>query len=187
MKKLLLIIATLLTIGVTEAQEVKNNAFLVRNKGCVAAFGYNGSGWSFDNVDGVTALLNIYGVHFDFSFNAEGNNEGNTGIDIYQGYRTRSFHIGYSIPICNWLKITPVVGYNNWGKGYYDGLDYTVGQSGIQNKFTATSRIKGFDFGAVVSAEIAKTVVLYINIERYNIGAGVGICLRSDSPWLDFF
>jgi hypothetical protein len=183
MRKYLLIIALFLCASAS-AQEVKDNLFLSRNKGVVGAFGYNGCGWRFDRVDGMTVMLNIYGVHLDYSFNGEGNNEGNTGIDIYYGYRTHAFHVGYSIPICDWFKVTPVIGYNNWQEGYYDGLDYTVDGNGIHNKFTATSYVRGFDFGLVLSAEIAKILVLYVNVERYNIGVGAGISFRTDSPWL---
>ena len=163
------------------AQEVK---FLDRNKMCIAAFGYNGNGWRHETVDGFSAMMNILGVHIDFGFNGEGNNEGNTGIGKYYGYKTSTWHIGYSIPACEWLKITPVVGSSKWAKGYYDGLDYTADGNGIHNKFYPSEQYKKFDYGVVISAEIAKFVVLYVNVERYNIGAGLGISFRTDSWWL---
>ena len=59
MRKYLFIIALFLCASAS-AQEVKDNLFLSRNKGVVAAFGYNGCGWRFDRVDGMTAMLNIY-------------------------------------------------------------------------------------------------------------------------------
>lgn len=150
----------------------------------MGAFGYNGSGWSHNTVNGFQALVNIWGFHVDCAFNAEGNNEGNTGTGIYYGYRTWAVHVGYSFPICEWFKITPVVGYNYWGKGYYDGLDYTVDGNGIHNKFTPLETHKDFDYGVVLSVEIAKFIVLYANIERHNIGVGLGISFRKDSWWM---
>ena len=176
MRKYLYIIAFLLSTTLLSAQE---SLFLERNKVLEVGVGYNGNGWTYDNINGTMLVLNIYGVHFDFGNNSEGNHENNIGVDKYSGYQMFTWHLGYSLPICDWLKITPVIGANKRASGYYDGGDYSFDSDGnVHNKFHPNSTLKGFDYGVVVTARFAKCLMAYVNIERHNIGVGIGFSLK---------
>lgn len=176
MKKIISIIVILLSITSVSAQK---SSIIEYNKTPWAAFGYNCSGYSHKGVNGMCGMMNILGVHVDYAFNAEGNNEGNSGIDRYYGYETYAWHLGYSIPVTEYFKVTPVIGMSKWGEGYYDGLDYTIDENGIHNQFNATYEYRRFDYGVVLSAEIKKTIVLYVNLERENIGVGIGVTFQT--------
>jgi hypothetical protein len=129
-------------------------------------------------VSGANIAINVYGIYFDASFNVEGNHSGNTGIDKYYGYKTSSWHLGYSFPVCEWFKIIPVVGQSKYAEGFYDGLDYNVTNNGISNKFYVSGdSYTEFDYGVVFNFKICKFLNIYAAIERYNFGIGAGLSI----------
>lgn len=139
--------------------------------------GYN----SCDDVGGVNFLLSCYGIYIDYSANSEGNYSSYTGIDVYDGYNTSSWHIGYSIPITSSFKITPLIGSVDWMSGYWDGGDWWVTNDGIQNNFVPTATYKEIDFGINISYSFTNYTnwgfFIYANLSKYNIGGGIGFVI----------
>lgn len=160
--------------------KVKYYPFVERNKAFSFNIGYNysyGVEGRYKGVSGMSFALSLYGVYLDFSGNVEGNHAGNMGVDKYSGYKTQALHIGYTFPISDWMRIIPVIGYSTSAIGYYDGSDFTVDENGVSNKFHASDKSVFFDYGVVVNVTIVKWLSLYANIERRNIGMGVGVYL----------
>ena len=101
--------------------------------------------------------------------------EKNMGIDKYEGYHAYSWHIGYSLPVCDWFKVTPFVGKAVWAQGYWDGGDWVVTDSGIANNFIPDGWYhKGLDVGIELNFTIATYLNIFINATTYNIGFGLG-------------
>lgn len=131
-----------------------------------------------ERVSGLKISGSAFGIYFDASLNVEGNHSGNTGIDNYYGYKTSSWHLGYSFPVCRWFKIIPIVGMSKYAEGYYDGSDWYITRNGISNKF----KQDGFgyiavDYGVVFNFNIYKFLNIYTSIERCNFSIGAGISI----------
>jgi len=183
MKKIIIILTFILcNILYSNAQ---TNVFQY-NKCVDVNFGYNACNGPMSvvnpdikSVSGANLAISVYGIYFDASFNVEGNHSGNTGIDKYYGYKTSSWHLGYSFPVCKWFKIIPVLGQSKYAEGFYDGLDYHITNNGsISNKFNVSGDIYNkFDYGVVFNFNICKYLNIYTAIERYNFGIGVGISM----------
>ena len=197
MKRFLLVIALLLVVTPLYAQyknkyhDVSENDLdyneieeieyfdFSANKCCYIGGGYN----LCDGVSGGGCILACYGVYFDFSSNTEGNYSNYLGVEQYDGYRTRSWHIGYSIPITHSLKVTPMIGRVNWNAGYWDGSDWWLTDDDIQNNFIPTDSYQGVDFGVNISYSFTNYTnwgfFVYANLSKYNIGAGIGFVIGS--------
>lgn len=181
MRKLIIFIALIFICAASSAQESK---FLARNKGVSFGIGYNNSG-SFrllkddyiTGVNGMSIYMFCWGAYLDVAFNTEGDQSGNMGIDIYDGYKTSAFHVGYAIPLCKWFRVIPVIGYSKWAEGYYDGSDYGVNGYGIVNRFYPRKHLNAVDYGVVLQFMIGKWVDIVVNVEAYNIGIGAGIIM----------
>lgn len=177
MKKLLCAMLMICSLSPLYAQV---NNIVEYNKVVWCAIGYNVAGYTHEGKGGFSAVVNCCGVHIDYGENIEGSQEANMGVGIYDGYKTSAFHIGYSLPVTECFKVTPVFGVSNWAKGYYDGLDYIIDDDAyIHNKFYPTYEYSRFDYGLILSYEIERAAVVYLNIERDNIGIGVGISFRT--------
>ncbi|MBO5821282.1 MAG: hypothetical protein J6R02_06775 [Alistipes sp.] len=181
MKRILIVIITVLIASSAMGQ----TTFLDRNKTFDINVGYIGHGTNMTkyrdgvhNVNAVSGSLCIYGVYLDVASNSKGDHSRNLGIDQYEGYRTRSWHIGYALPVCDFIKIIPYIGASRWAEGYWDGSDWYVNEDGINNKFITTgTEYHLFDPGIVVQGTIARYINIFLNVSRCNIGAGIGISL----------
>lgn len=171
----------------TPARGGKYSPFLDRNKAVSLNIGYNNSCFlgkkkhpNMHGVSGMSVGISIYGVYINLAANIEGSHHSNMGVDKYQGYNTLAYHIGYTLPINDWLSVTPIIGKSDWQSGYYDGSDYTVDQYGVHNKFHAEDRYSTFDYGAIINVTIFKYVNVFFNITYANIGGGIGMRLSFD-------
>lgn len=178
--------ATKVTVAPPE-RVVKYSSFLDRNKAICLNIGYNNSSslWGkkpsyVHGVNGISVGISAYGVYVSLAMNTEGAHHSNMGVDLYDGYNTAAYHIGYTLPISDWLSITPVIGYSYWQSGYYDGSDYTVDRYGVHNKFIAEFSHSAFDYGAIVNFTLWKYVNVFFNITSNNIGGGLGARIPFD-------
>lgn len=177
MKKILICL-----VAICVSCSVYGQRLIDYNKTVDFNFGYNSSSGLLpavnSNVYPVAAMqmsLSVYGIYFDASFNVEGNHSGNTGLGQYYGNKTSSWHLGYSLPVCKWLKIIPVVGMSKWAEGYYDGSDWHLSHSGISNKFVQVGySYNAVDFGVVFNFTVCKFINIYTNFELHNVGVGIG-------------
>lgn len=181
--RLLLIVASITIAHQALAQYVAPRSnFIERNRTFDINVGYSrlgAVGALRDNrvrgLNGMHAAVRLYGIYFDYSRNTEGDESKNMGIDKYEGYHAYSWHIGYSLPVCDWFKVTPFVGKAVWAQGYWDGGDWVVTDSGIDNNFIPDGWYhKGLDVGIELNFTIATYLNIFINATTYNIGFGLG-------------
>ena len=155
------------------------------NKTFEVNIGYNSCGGfrplidrRIHNISGMSASLSLWGFYLGFISNTQGiDGFRDMGLDTYPGYVASTLHIGYSIPLCSWAKITPIIGWSKWANGYYDGSDWGVDSNGIYNKFHSLNQYAFLDYGLVMNFTIKKYLNLFVNISANNIGVGGGFCL----------
>lgn len=147
------------------------------NKCTYIGGGYN----SCDGVAGGGCILTCYGIYVDCATNKEGNYSNYIGVEQYDGYKTLSWHIGYSIPVTHSLKVTPIIGHVNWNAGYWDGSDWWVTDDDIQNNFVPTVTYQGVDFGINISYSFTNYTnwgfFVYASLSKHNIGGGIGFVI----------
>lgn len=155
-----------------------------RNKTIDINLGYNNSGaltaLRDNDVKGLSAfniVLGCYGFYFTISANYTGDHSRNMGIDKYEGYRTRTYCIGYALPITDWFKIIPTLGIAKWESGYWNGADWYVDSEGIVNKFSPHYSNKSPDIGCILQFTIARYFNIYANVSNNNWGLGVGVSI----------
>lgn len=144
-----------------------------RNNRCA----YIGAGYNVcDGVGGSVAMLSIHGFYLDYGTNTEGDYSNYIGVGLYDGYYTRSWHVGYSIPITKNFKITPIIGEIRWEEGYWDGSNWWITKYGIVNNWVATNEYRALDYGVsfLYDLDISPfiSIALYLNVQHHNIGAG---------------
>lgn len=171
----------------TPTRSVKYASFLDRNKAISLNIGYNNSYIigrrkqpNMHGVSGISVGISVYGIYINLAANIEGSHHSNMGVDKYPGYNTLAYHIGYTLPINDWISVTPIIGKSSWQSGYYDGSDYTVDEYGVHNKFYAEDSYNAFDYGAIINVTLFKYVNVFFNITRANIGGGIGMRLPFD-------
>lgn len=169
-KKLFLIIVMALTMGVVRAQDYGID--LNYNKRMIVSIDYSALNWSQGNVAGITASLNLYGVYADIGFNTQGNHSlKNDGVQR-NGYKVRSYHVGYTIPITHRFRIIPIIGYMSWQSGVYN--------CSSQGEFKPLITEKKIDYGFKVSYEIFEAVCVSASLQRHIIGFGIGFCFNAE-------
>lgn len=77
------------------------------------------------------------------------------------------YHFGYQVPVTNWLRIIPMVGYAYDATGTTDGRAWDSDNRGIHNNFNVEYKVKGFDYGAAVVFNI-KHVNIQGTYTKYN-------------------
>lgn len=171
----------------TPTRSVKYSPFLDRNRAISLNIGYNNSCIigrrkqpNMHGVSGISVGISVYGIYINLATNTEGSHQSNMGVDKYRGYNTEAYHIGYTLPITDWLSVTPIIGKSSWQSGYYDGSDYTVDEYGVHNKFYAEDSYSAFDYGAIINVTMFKYVNVFFNITHANIGGGIGMRLPFD-------
>ena len=133
---------------------------------------------SLNGLNGCKISTIIYGFYFDGSFNTEENYCRNTGVNKFYGYKTSSFHIGYSFPVFPWLRIIPVLGQATFAEGYYNGLDHVTKLDTICNEFYITgNNYKKLDYGVNIIVTLFKFINFCVSFERYNYSYGLGISI----------
>ena len=93
-------------------------------------------------------------------------------VDVWDDDKALTCHLGYQVPLTNWLRIIPMVGYAYDVTGTTDGHDWSY-NNGIHNKFNIDEKVEGFDYGAAVVFNIN-----HVNIQgtytKYNWYIGIG-------------
>lgn len=171
-KNILTLLFTLLTISVNA------QTFFERNKNI--SFGiqfgavdhHNNTDMGFQTL---MATVSCYGVYLDIGGwpRAYGSD---ARIDKWDDEYCIAFHIGYQLPILDWLKITPIIGYYNHESGYTDGYYWKVNQYGIDNKFVALDELNGFDYGGNIQIDI-KRFSIFGTFTKNMWYAGIGFNL----------
>lgn len=95
-------------------------------------------------------------------------------------------HAGYQIPVAKWLRIMPLLGYDQTNEGITDGtsLKYSPEEDGggtwyHDYKVTPGSRRHYFNFGAGLSIQPCKWFSVNLIASRYALYAGIGVDLIS--------
>lgn len=87
------------------------------------------------------------------------------------------FHVGYMVPITNFLRIGPLFGYASNESGYTDGHNWTASSSGIHNKFVKEWSCKGFDPGFQLAINL-NHFNMHGTLTKYAWYAGIGYEIR---------
>lgn len=95
-------------------------------------------------------------------------------VDTWDADRAFLAHIGYTVPINSFIRITPVVGYALNESGTTNGHKWSATSSGIHNSFNADFSCKGFDPGCVLTINI-KHFNLYGTYTRFAWYGGIGL------------
>ena len=171
MKKFLLVLVLLFGALVSHAQifpvaDVNNHHYEVGFQGgaiglgkelTLAGFGFN---------------LTVWGVYFDLLINGA-EHAGSTKVGTWNDNQGVAVHLGYQIPITQWLRVIPLVGYGEINTGITDGRDYTIDKNGVHNRYRATWRHGGFDAGGSLCFNI-KYVSIYLTGTMWSVSGGVG-------------
>ena len=118
--------------------------------------------------------MSIYGVYADLGLMSPKHNR-SVEIDKWRNeHSVESFHFGFQLPITQWLRITPIMGYYNHESGYTDGHDWGVDKYGVYNKFHTEKQSNGPDCG--VNVELSFDYVsLYGTYTEHMWYAGIGV------------
>ena len=121
--------------------------------------------------------LQIFGLYFDCM--GKPRKHGNdVAIDKWKETEAVSYHFGYQIPIVEYVRIIPIIGYYSVKTGTTDGYNWSVTQNGISNAFNIDKKNCGMDCGGVLVLNYS-FVCLYGAYTKHNqFYGGVGIEYR---------
>lgn len=170
MKRILCLCAVLMLPIIGNANPFKYNKTVEFN------IGYTVSNWissiAQDELlmSGYGIGISVYGIYADIGFTQHGDYYINHMLDKHSSYRTIDWHIGYAIPFCSWFKIIPVIGQSHlyYGRIFepYKEIDR------VNAQITNNSKL---DYGAILQFTLCHILNLQLEIERYNLGASIGI------------
>lgn len=138
----------------------------------IVSVDYSAFNWSKSNVAGITASLNLYGVYADIGFNTQGNYLLKSDGQPRNGYKVRSYHVGYTIPLSHRFRIIPILGYMNWQSGGYS--------CSSKGNFTPSITDKKIDYGFKASYEVFEGFCVSATLQRHIVGFGVGLCFNAE-------
>lgn len=178
MKKMILAVALLLTGMTANAQwfpfrDVNTTHYGVGFHGGALGLGKEVTRAAF----GVNALA--YGVYLDFLYNSPQHRH-DPKMDVWNDSSVFSLHIGYQIPILEFLRIIPIVGYAEVNKGVTDGTQYSYEYSSgskqwlVYNKYTKEWKDGGFDAGGSLVVNIGP-VNIFVTGTMSSVYGGVGV------------
>ncbi|MBO7478497.1 MAG: hypothetical protein J6U04_11285 [Salinivirgaceae bacterium] len=116
----------------------------------------------------------LYGFYFDCLAKPRFH-ESSTDVKKWDDSFGVAFHAGYQIPIVDWFRIIPEIGYFSVSEGTTDGSKYTVDKDGIHNKYTADWKDNGLDYGVVVVLQLFDCFNLDFSITRNTMYGGLGL------------
>lgn len=149
-KKILIVLLVLFTTSVNGQTFFKRNKNLSFGVQFGAVDHHNNTDMGFQTL---MATITCYGVYLDIG-GWPTSHGSDVRVDKWDDEHCFAFHVGYQLPVLNWLKITPLIGYYNHESGYTDGSKWTVTKSGIKNKFVALDKLNGVDFGGNIQISI---------------------------------
>ena len=125
--------------------------------------------WGFNSM--------LYGFYFDLLIKGRSHG-GDVAVGKWKDKEADSFHFGYQIPIIEYVRIVPIIGYSSVKTGMTDGYNWSISQHGLSNSFNVDKKIGGFDCGGVLVLNYS-IISLYGGYTNYNMFyGGVGIELR---------
>ena len=173
MKKMLLLVCLSFTImasgqiedGIYHQEESMklNTKFDFNEERNNLCFGLHiGTSGHHQGITKVIALMSVSykGFYFDIG-GMPAIHSSDVRVDKWNDSRAFLTHIGYSVPVASFLRITPLVGYSMTESGITNGYDWRYDSNGIYNKFEKADDANGFDYGGQLT----------ININRFNIHA----------------
>ena len=99
--------------------------------------------------------------------------------DVWDDSSGFSLHAGYQIPILEFLRVIPLVGYAEVNRGVTDGTDYSLDYNSsskqwlIRNKYTKNWKDGGFDAGGSVVINIGP-VNIFLTGTMCSVYGGIG-------------
>lgn len=176
MKKIIIMLTVLLSfvcVNNVMAQNSYKDVFKKANNTFNMAIHFGGIGCSQDlGLQEFLVSTTIKGVYADFGGwpSAHGSD---VDIDVWDDDKAITCHLGYQVPVTNWLRIIPMVGYAYDAMGTTDGHNWSCDSNGIHNKFNIDEKVEGLDYGAAVVFNIN-----HVNIQgtytKYNWYIGIG-------------
>ena len=176
MKKLLLMLIVLLSfvcVNDVIAQTSYKDVFKKANTTFNIAIHFGRIGCSQDlGLQEFLVSTTIYGIYADFG-GWPSKHESDVDVNVWNDDKAITCHLGYQIPLTNWLRIISMAGYAYDATGITDGYNWSCDHNGIHNKFYADKMVNGFDYGAAVIFNIN-----HVNIQgtytKYNWYIGIG-------------
>lgn len=131
---------------------------------------------------GMGANLLVGGFYLDF-LHAEPQHKYDSHVSDTQWNDNQAFCInaGYQIPILNWLRIMPLIGYAQTNDGITDGSSMSVSTSDDSLTFyhryevTPGSRTHYFNYGGGISVQPCMWFSINLVATRYALYGGVGM------------
>ncbi|MBR6083078.1 MAG: hypothetical protein IKP62_09155 [Salinivirgaceae bacterium] len=117
--------------------------------------------------------MSLYGFYFDCLCKPLFHGS-STGVEKWDDSFGFTLHAGYQIPIVDWLRIIPEIGYFSVSEGTTDGSKYSVDKDGIHNKYTADWKDKGLDYGAVMVLHFFDCFNIDFAVTRNTMYGGLG-------------
>ena len=128
---------------------------------------------------GLGANLLAYGVYLDGLYSAP-EHRSDPKMGVWDDSSAFSVHIGYQVPILEWLRIIPIIGYAEVSRGTTDGTDYNYEYSTsshqwiINNKYTKSWKNGGFDAGGSLVVNLGP-VNLFVTGTMSSVYGGIGV------------
>lgn len=125
------------------------------------------------------ANLLVYGVYIDALY-AGPQHKHDPKLDTWDDNNAISVHLGYQIPIIEYVRIIPIVGYAQVSKGITDGTDYNVEYSTssrswlVNNKYTKTWKEGYFDAGGSIVVNIGPANI-FLTGTMCSVYGGIGV------------
>lgn len=120
-----------------------------------------------------------YGIYLDCLY-ASPQHRSDPKMAVWDDNSGFSIHLGYQVPILEWLRIIPIIGYAEVSKGTTDGTDYNYEYSTsshrwiINNKYTKTWKDGGFDAGGSLVVNVGP-VNIFVTGTMCSVYGGIGV------------
>lgn len=116
----------------------------------------------------------FWGFYLDFLVNGAEHSSSQTS-DSYEDNQGAAIHVGYQLPINDWFRVIPLIGYCEVNQGITDGSSYSYNEQGSrQNSYSATARSGSFNFGASAVFHPFDHINFYLTGTLYSVYAGIG-------------
>ena len=116
--------------------------------------------------------MSVKGFYLDFGGWPQ-DHAGDVRVDTWDADKAILFHLGYTVPINKFIRLTPLVGYASNESGVTNGHNWSATSSGIHNQFEVEWSKKGFDPGCQLTINI-KHFNIYGTFTRFAWYGGIG-------------
>ena len=144
MKKIIITLTVLLSfvcVNNVMAHNSYKDVFKKANNTFNIAIHFGGIGCSQDlGLQEFLVSTTIKGVYADFG-GWPSKHGSDVDVDVWDDDKALTCHLGYQVPVTNWLRIIPMVGYAYDVTGTTDGHDWSY-NNGIHNKFNIDEKVE---------------------------------------------